>query len=180
MNKNNEISENAGKKSSSRALTALLIFLFICLGLFAFDRPNFYLWAKAIHVMAVIAWMAGMFYMPRLFVYHADSEPGSEKSETFKVMETRLMKVIMNPAMILTWIFGLYLVFDGGWLADGWLHVKLLAIVLMSGVHGYYSKAIKDFARDGRKTTARHWRIVNEIPTVLMIIAVIMVILKPF
>ena len=95
-------------------------------------------------------------------------------------METRLMKVIMNPAMILTWIFGLYLVFDGGWLADGWLHVKLLAIVLMSGVHGYYSKAIKDFARDGRKTTARHWRIVNEIPTVLMIIAVIMVILKPF
>lgn len=180
MSKNTETSATAGKKSASRALTALLLFLFVCLGLFYFDRDNFYLWATAIHVMAVISWMAGMFYMPRLFVYHADSDPGSEKSETFKVMERRLMKVIMNPAMILTWIFGLYLAWDGGWLVDGWLHVKLLAVFLMSGVHGYYSKAMKDFARDERKTTAKHWRIINEVPTVLMIVAVIMVILKPF
>lgn len=170
----------AGRKSASRALTALLLFLFICLGLFVFDRDNFYLWATAIHVMAVISWMAGMFYLPRIFVYHADSEPGSEKSETFKVMEYRLMKVIMNPAMILTWIFGLYLAWEGFRFSGGWLHVKILAVFLMSGVHGYYSKALKDFARDERKTTARHWRIVNEAPTVLMIIAVIMVVLKPF
>ena len=99
----------AGSKASGRAMTALLVFLAICLGLFIFQYNNFYLWAKAIHIMAVIAWMAGMFYMPRLFVYHTDTAPGSEASETFKVMEYRLMKTIMNPAMILTWIFGLYL-----------------------------------------------------------------------
>ncbi|MBB4121197.1 protoporphyrinogen oxidase HemJ [Martelella radicis] len=180
MTDQGETGKVAGKKSASRAMTALLLFLFVCLGLFIFQRDSFYLWATAIHVIAVISWMAGMFYMPRLFVYHADSAPGSEKSETFKVMEYRLMKVIMNPAMILTWIFGLYLAWDGGWLTDGWLHVKLLAVFLMSGVHGYYSKAIKDFAADKRSTSARHWRIVNEAPTVLMIIAVIMVIVKPF
>ncbi|MDM8010723.1 MAG: CopD family protein [Parasphingorhabdus sp.] len=94
-------------------MTALLVFLALCLGIYIFDRDNFYLWAKAIHIMAVIAWMAGMFYMPRLFVYHADTTPGSESSETFKVMEYRLMKAIMNPAMILTWIFGLYLAWEG-------------------------------------------------------------------
>ncbi|AJY45186.1 protoporphyrinogen oxidase HemJ [Martelella endophytica] len=176
----NETGKAAGKKSASRALTVLLVFLFICLGLFVFDRNGFYNWAKAFHVIAVIAWMAGMFYMPRLFVYHADSEPGSEKSETFKVMEYRLMKIIMNPAMILTWIFGLYLAWDGFRFGGGWLHVKILAVFLMSGVHGYFSKAMKDFAADKRNTTPRHWRIFNEVPTVLMVIAVIMVILKPF
>ncbi|TPW28453.1 protoporphyrinogen oxidase HemJ [Martelella alba] len=175
-----ETGAKAGKKAASRALTALLVFLFICLGLFVFDRENFYLWAKAIHVIAVIAWMAGMFYMPRLFVYHADTKPGSEQSETFKVMEARLMKVIMNPAMILSWIFGLYLAWTGFHFMGGWLHVKLLAVVAMSGVHGYFARAVKDFARDARNKSPKHWRIVNEIPTVLMMIAVIMVILKPF
>ena len=173
--------ENAtGKKASSRAMTALLVFLALCLGLFIFDRDNFYLWAKAIHIMAVIAWMAGMFYLPRLFVYHADTVPGSEQSETFKIMEHRLMKVIMNPAMILTWVFGLYLAWEGFRFSGGWLHVKLLAVVLLSGAHGYFSKSVKDFGADKRLKGARHWRMVNEIPTVLMIIIVIMVVLKPF
>ena len=175
-----EKQNDAGRKSSSRAMTALLVFLAICLGLYIFNRDNFYLWAKAIHIMAVIAWMAGMFYMPRLFVYHADTAPGSESSETFKVMENRLMKVIMNPAMVLTWIFGLYLAWEGFRFSGGWLHVKILAVVILSGVHGYFSKSMKDFAADRRNHSARHWRMVNEIPTILMIIIVIMVVLKPF
>ena len=115
---------SAGSKATGRAMTALLVFLALCLGIYIFDRDNFYLWAKAIHIMAVIAWMAGMFYLPRLFVYHADTAPGSESSETFKVMEYRLMKAIMNPAMILTWIFGLYLAWEGFRFSGGWLHVK--------------------------------------------------------
>ncbi|MEO2039822.1 MAG: protoporphyrinogen oxidase HemJ [Martelella sp.] len=171
---------NAGSKAAGRAMTALLLFLAVCLGIYIFDRDNFYLWAKAIHIMAVIAWMAGMFYMPRLFVYHADTAPGSESSETFKVMEYRLMKAIMNPAMILTWIFGLYLAWEGFRFSGGWLHVKIFAVFLLSGVHGYLSKAMKDFAADKRTKSAKHWRIVNEAPTVLMIIIVIMVVLKPF
>jgi len=128
----------------------------------------------------VIAWMADMFYLPRLFVYHADTAVGSESSETFKVMEYRLMKAIMNPAMILTWIFGLYLAWEGFRFSGGWLHVKILAVFVLSGVHGYLSKSLKDFAADKRTKSAKHWRMVNEIPTVLMIIIVIMVVLKPF
>ncbi|WP_180899476.1 protoporphyrinogen oxidase HemJ [Martelella soudanensis] len=172
--------DNAGSKAAGRAMTALLVFLALCLAIYIFDRDNFYLWAKAIHIMAVIAWMAGMFYLPRLFVYHAETKPGSDSSETFKVMEYRLMKAIMNPAMILTWIFGLYLAWEGFRFSGGWLHVKILAVFVMSGVHGYLSKAIKEFAADKRVHSAKHWRIVNEAPTLLMIIIVIMVVLKPF
>ena len=171
---------NTGSKAAGRAMTALLVFLALCLAIYIFDRDNFYLWAKAIHIMAVIAWMAGMFYMPRLFVYHTETKPGSDSSETFKVMEYRLMKAIMNPAMILTWIFGLYLAWEGFRFSGGWLHVKILAVLVMSGVHGYLSRAMKEFAADKRVHGAKHWRIVNEAPTVLMIIIVIMVVLKPF
>src|ERR1700756_4902784 len=99
-----------------------------------------YEWIKAFHIMAVIAWMAGMLYLPRLFVYHCAAEPGSAQSETFKVMERRLLKAIINPAMIATWLLGLWLVWLGGWIAAPWLHVKLLLVIVMSGVHGLLAR----------------------------------------
>ncbi|WP_425373817.1 protoporphyrinogen oxidase HemJ [Phyllobacterium salinisoli] len=139
-----------------------------------------YPWIKAIHVIAVISWMAGMLYLPRLFVYHCAAEPGSVQSETFKVMEQRLLRFIINPAMAVTWIMGLWLAWKIFGFSGGWLHVKLAAVVLLSAVHGYFSKAVRLFAADQNVKSARHWRMVNEIPTVLMVIIVIMVIVKPF
>ena len=141
---------------------------------------GFVLWAKAIHIVAVIAWMAGMLYLPRLFVYHADAAVGSEMSETFKVMERRLLHAIINPAMIVTWIFGLWLAWRMYGFSGGWLHGKIALVVLMSGVHGYLSASVRRFATDANTRPARHWRIVNEVPTVLMIAIVILVVVKPF
>ena len=109
-----------------------------------------YLWIKALHIIAVIAWMAGMLYLPRLFVYHATAEPGSEQSETFKVMERRLLKLIINPAMIATWVFGLMLVWlmQGGLVSPaGWLHAKLVLVLVMSGLHGYLARLVKRIRR---------------------------------
>lgn len=139
-----------------------------------------YLWVKAIHVIAVISWMAGMLYLPRLFVYHCAEEPGSKQSETFKVMERRLLKAIINPAMGITWLAGLWLAWQSAAYQDGWFHVKFLAVLIMSGVHGYFSKAVQLFAEDRNGKPARFWRLMNEVPTVLMVIIVIMVIIKPF
>ncbi len=139
-----------------------------------------YEWVKALHVMSVIAWMAGMFYLPRLFVYHADAEIGSDKSETFKIMERRLLKAIINPAMIATWIFGLWVAYEIDAFRDGWFHAKLTLVILMSAVHGYLSGCVKRFARDENKKSAKFYRILNEVPTVLMIVIVILVIGKPF
>src|ERR1700744_1754619 len=104
-----------------------------------------YEWIKALHVIAVIAWMAGMLYLPRLFVYHCEAEIGSKQSETFKVMERRLLKAIINPAMILTWLLGLYLAWAGGWWSAPWLHGKLLLVLIMSGIHGFFSRCVRDF-----------------------------------
>src|SRR5882672_1445271 len=109
-----------------------------------------YPWFKALHVIAVISWMAGMLYLPRLFVYHCDAEVGSKQSETFKVMERRLLKAIINPAMIITWLAGLYLAWSGHWFASGWLHVKLALVLALSAVHGFFSRWVKDFAADRR------------------------------
>lgn len=139
-----------------------------------------YEWVKALHVMSVIAWMAGMFYLPRLFVYHADAEIGSDKSETFKIMERRLLKAIINPSMIATWIFGLWVAYEIDAFRDGWFHAKLTLVILMSAVHGYLSGCVKRFARDENKKSAKFYRILNEVPTVLMIVIVILVIGKPF
>jgi putative membrane protein len=139
-----------------------------------------YLWLKAFHVIAVIAWMAGMLYLPRLFVYHASVAPGSLQAETFKVMERRLLKAIINPAMAATWLLGLYLAYDGGWFKSGWLHAKLAAVIAMSALHGYFTGAVKAFAEDRNIRPARYWRIMNEVPTVLMVVIVILVIVKPF
>ncbi len=139
-----------------------------------------YDWIKAFHVIAVISWMAGMLYLPRLFVYHSEVPRGSPQSETFKVMERRLLKAIINPAMIATWVLGLTLAFAGGWYQSGWLHAKFLFVLLLSAVHGMLAKTVKTFAADTNDRPARYFRILNEVPTVLMIGIVVLVIVKPF
>ena len=138
-------------------------------------------WFKALHVISVIAWMAGLFYLPRLFVYHADSAIGSVQSETFKVMERRLLRAITTLAMIATWIFGLAMVFHG--LVDWgsiWPWVKAILVLAMSGYHGLLARHTKIFARDANDRQAKYFRMINEVPTVLMIGIVIMVVVKPF
>lgn len=139
-----------------------------------------YAWIKALHVLAVISWMAGMLYLPRLFVYHAGVARGSETSETFKIMERRLLKAIMTPAMIVAWVAGLWLAWDQGWFRSGWFHGKLLLVVLLSGVHGILAARVKSFAADSNEKPARYFRILNEVPTLLMVGIVILVIVKPF
>ena len=139
-----------------------------------------YEWIKALHVIAVISWMAGMLYLPRLFVYHCEAEAGSKQSETFKVMEWRLLKVIINPAMIVTWLAGLYLAWAGHFFSAGWFHGKLLLVLLLSGVHGFFVRYVKDFAADRNTRNHKFYRFINEVPTILMIGIVILVIVKPF
>ncbi|WP_082735447.1 MULTISPECIES: protoporphyrinogen oxidase HemJ [Hyphomicrobiales] len=139
-----------------------------------------YEWLKAIHVLAVISWMAGMLYLPRLMVYHVDAPPGSVQSETFKVMERRLLRGIMNPAMIVTWVLGLYLAWAAFGFKGGWLHGKILLVVLLSGVHGYLVGRVRDFANDRNTKSGRFYRVINEVPAVLMVGIVILVIVKPF
>jgi protoporphyrinogen IX oxidase len=141
---------------------------------------DMYEWIKALHVIAVIAWMAGMLYLPRLFVYHCKAEAGSKQSETFKVMELRLLRAIINPAMIVTWLAGLYLAWAGHWYVAGWFHVKFLLVLLLSGVHGFLARAVRDFAADRNQRSQKFYRIINEVPTVLMIAIVILVVVKPF
>ena len=139
-----------------------------------------YLWIKALHVIAVISWMAGMLYLPRLFVYHSETSKGSVQSETFKVMERRLLKAIINPAMIVAWVLGLYLAWDGGWFRSGWLHGKLALVLGLSAVHGLYARWVRDFAADRNTRPARFYRVWNEVPTLLLVGIVILVIVKPF
>ncbi len=139
-----------------------------------------YQWVKAFHIIAVIAWMAGMLYLPRLFVYHSMAEPGSTQSETFKVMERRLLKAIINPAMIVTWVLGLWLAWHAGWYRDGWLQAKVALVLALSGLHGAFARWVRDFAQDRNRHTQRFYRIINEIPTLLLIAIVILVVVKPF
>jgi protoporphyrinogen IX oxidase len=146
----------------------------------ASETTAMYVWIKALHVIAVIAWMAGMLYLPRLFVYHCEAAVGSQQSETFKLMERRLLKAIINPAMVVTWLAGLYLAWAGHWFAAGWLHGKLLLVLLLSGVHGFFSRCVKDFGADRNRRSQKFYRYINEVPTVLMIGAVILVVVKPF
>jgi protoporphyrinogen IX oxidase len=139
-----------------------------------------YEWIKALHVIAVISWMAGMLYLPRLFVYHCEAETSSKQSETFKVMERRLLRAIINPAMIVTWLAGIYLVWAGTWYRAPWFHAKLLLVLVMSGVHGFFARWVKAFAADRNLHSQKFYRIINELPTVLMIGIVVLVIVKPF
>ena len=139
-----------------------------------------YEWIKALHIIAVISWMAGMLYLPRLFVYHCEAERGSKQSETFKVMEWRLLRVIITPAMIVTWLAGLFLAWSGHWFSSSWLHAKLALVIILSGVHGFFSRWVKDFAADRNTRSQKLYRVINEVPTVLMIFIVILVVVKPF
>lgn len=140
-----------------------------------------YLWIKALHVVSIIAWMAGLLYLPRLFVYHTQAAPGSEASETFKVMERRLLRAIMDPAMTAAYAFGItMIVLEPAWLKQGWLHGKILLVLLMTATHVLMGRWQKDFANDRNSRPQRFFRIANEVPTLLMIGIVILVIVKPF
>ena len=139
-----------------------------------------YLWLKALHIISLIAWMAALLYLPRLFVYHTGVAAGSEASETFKVMERRLLKAIMTPAMIATWVFGLWLAYEGRLFTAPWLHAKIALVVVLSGIHGMMAKWVREFAQDRNTRSTRFYRIVNEGPTILMVLIVLLVVLKPF
>jgi len=142
---------------------------------------GYYVWIKALHIISVIFWMAGMAYLPRLFVYHAESAPGSDKSETFKIMERRLLRGIINPAMIATFVFGIaMLALNPGLVWDIWMQAKLILIVVMSGLHGMFSRWRKQFERDENSRDARFYRVVNEAPPVLVIFIVLLAVAKPF
>ena len=143
---------------------------------------HLYPWIKAFHIISLIAWMAAMFYLPRLYVYHCQVAAGSAESERFKVMERRLLKQIMTPAMIATWVFGILLVLTPGIISwtEGWWYVKLISVILLTGFHGAMSKWRKDFLNDRNRRPERFYRIANEVPTVLMFVIVIMVVIKPF
>jgi putative membrane protein len=139
-----------------------------------------YPWIKALHIIAVIAWMAGMLYLPRLYVYHCAVDPGSPQSETFKIMERRLLRAIINPAMVATWVLGLMLMAHLDLRAEPWMHGKFVLALAMSFIHGAFARWRRYFAKDANRHTARFYRIMNEVPTVLMIGIVILVVVRPF
>ncbi len=135
---------------------------------------------KSLHIISIIAWMAGMLYLPRLMVYHADATVGTEMSETFKVMERRLLKAIINPAMAASWLFGLWLVQIADYWSSGWMHAKFALILALTACHGLLARHVREFASDSNDRSTRYFRIINEVPTVLMIGIVFLVIFKPF
>jgi len=139
-----------------------------------------YLWLKALHIIAAISWMAGLLYLPRLFVYHAAAAPGSELAETFKTMERRLLKFIMVPAMTVTWVIGLVLVLQGQWFGAGWFQAKFVLVVAMTIMHGLFAHWVNEFRFDRNTHSQKFYRIINEIPTILMIVIVILATVKPF
>ena len=138
------------------------------------------LWLKVLHIIAVISWMAALLYLPRLFVYHADAEKGSVQSETFKLMERRLLRRIAGPASIAVWVFGLWLAWELDVWRQGWFHAKLTLVILMTGYHHYCMAAVKRFARDANTRSSRFYRYFNEVPALFMVLIVILVVLKPF
>src|SRR6266436_2930844 len=162
------------------AVTAVAMMVALVIALMIWRPSGGYPWVKAFHVIAVMSWMAGMLYLPRLFVYHCGAEKGSRQSETFKVMERRLLRGILNPAMVASWALGLWIAYDGGWISAHWLHVKLLLVVALSAVHGMLARWTVDFAADRNRHSERFYRIVNEVPAVLMVGIVIMAVIKPF
>ncbi len=163
-----------------RALTGVFAVIILVAGLVFWRPSGLYLYLKAFHVMAIIAWMAGMLYLPRLFVYHCEAAPGSQQSETFKVMERRLLRGITNPAMVASWALGLWLAYDGGWYNWHWLQLKVLLVLALSTEHGMLARWTADFAADRNQHSQRFYRFINEVPAVLMIGIVLLVIIKPF
>jgi protoporphyrinogen IX oxidase len=176
------MAETSGRQAVLRAGVALALFAALTAALFALAPDALYPWIKAAHIVAVIAWMAGMLYLPRLFVYHAEVPVGSPESERFKVMERRLLRAIMNPAMIATFILGPLLAITPGvvdWDA-GWIYAKLLFVIGLTVMHHVFGLWRKDFAADRNSRPARTFRIANEVPTLLMIGIVIFVVVRPF
>jgi putative membrane protein len=171
---------SAGNRAWLRAAIALAVVIVLGGGLLLVDSDNRYLWLKAFHIVAVIAWMAGLLYLPRLFIYHFETQPGSQASDLFVVMERRLVKIIMNPAMMIAWLLGLYLAWDGFAWQGGWLHGKIACVVLLTAAHVHFSRAARAFGRGERPRSTRHWRVMNEVPALLMIAIVILVVLKGF
>jgi putative membrane protein len=138
------------------------------------------LWIKALHIIAVISWMAALLYLPRLLVYHCGAVKGSIQSETFKIMERRLLKAIALPAMIVTWLAGLWLVYETGTWRSGWMQAKFVLVLALSAAHGMQAKWVREFATDENQRPERFYRLANEIPTVLMIGIVTLAVVKPF
>lgn len=139
-----------------------------------------YLWIKALHIVAVISWMAALLYLPRLMVYHCSAQKGSIQSETFKIMERRLLKAIALPAMIVTWLAGLWLVYETGAWRSGWMHAKFVLVLALSAAHGMQAKWVREFGADANQRSERFYRIANEVPTLLMIGIVVLAVVKPF
>ena len=174
----------ATKPNMGRTIVVLVVAVVVVAALFVFVPASALLWVKAAHVFFIVAWMAGMLYLPRLFVYHTECGANSPQAETFKTMERRLLKGIMTPSMLVTWVLGIWLATKGGWFAmDGgnvWLHAKIALVVVMSGVHGYYAGSTKRFARGELRQSSKFWRLMNEVPAVLLALILILVIVKPF
>lgn len=180
MSDDRAISGDEGRKAGRKAYASITIVVLAALAAWWFEPPWLYEWIKVLHIVAVISWMVGLFYLPRLFVYHADASETGEPSDTFVVMERRLVKVIMNPAMMVSWGAGLWLAWSGFAFSGAWLWIKIAAVIGLTGFHVFLSRAARRFSEGRNTLTARQWRMANEIPTVLMIVAVIMVIIKPF
>src|SRR6266849_3703384 len=168
------------RKRWIRAIVGVTTMAALVIMVVIWHPSGLYPWFKAFHVVAVMSWMAGMLYLPRLFVYHCGAEKGSRQSDTFKVMERRLLRGIINPAMVVSWAFGLWMVYDGGWISAHWLQLKLLLVVALSASHGMLARWTLDFAADRNRYSERFYRIVNEVPAVLMVGIVIMAVIKPF
>ncbi|MDF1610502.1 protoporphyrinogen oxidase HemJ [Hoeflea sp. YIM 152468] len=169
-----------GSKAKRKAYLSIASVVALALAAWWFEPAWLYEWLKVLHVVAVISWMVGLFYLPRLFVYHADAAAGSEPAATFVVMEQRLLKVIMGPAMMVSWTVGLWLAWSGFSFSGLWLWIKIAAVVGLTLFHVFLSRSARRFAAGTNTMTARQWRIANEVPTVLMIVAIIMVVIKPF
>lgn len=173
-------SASEGRKARLKASLSIAVVVMLALLAWWFDPDWLYGWLKVLHVVAVISWMVGLFYLPRLFVYHADAPDGGEPAATFVVMEQRLVKVIMAPAMMVSWVVGLWLAWSGFGFVGVWLWVKIAGVIGLTVFHVFLSRAARRFAAGQNTMTARQWRMANEVPTVLMILVIIMVIIKPF
>jgi len=176
----NATSKQEGRKARIKAHLSIAVVIGLAFAAWWFEPDWLYDWLKVLHVVAVISWMVGLFYLPRLFVYHAGATSAGEPSATFVVMEQRLVKVIMNPAMMVSWTVGLWLAWSGFGFSGLWLWIKIAAVIGLTVFHVFLSRSARKFAAGENTMTARQWRMANEIPTVLMIVVVIMVIIKPF
>ena len=164
-----------------KATLRAIVIIGVIAGLLIWLSPTgLYPWLKSLHIIAVISWMAGLLYLPRLFVYHCEAEAGSKQSETFKVMERRLLKAIMYPALIASWSLGLWLAWDQNLFGEPWFQVKLALVLILTWVHCFYACCVREFAEDRNARPQRFYRFMNEVPTLLMIGIVIMVVVRPF